>query len=594
MTSKLVTRSDLKKAFRIKGLPGDILASCFMCVVGLNKINKTYSRISSYYGRDFTSALLNELNVTFEINEKELDNIPQEGPFIVTSNHPFGAIDGIILIHIFSSLRPDIRFMANFVLSYIPNIKEYIVPVNPFSDMPELHKSFGGLREAMQWLAAGKSLALFPAGEVSTNYGSSKVRDKEWQHSVMKLVKNAQVPVVPVYFHGSNSKCFHRLGRIHPLLRTLRLPRELLNKRDRKIALRIGRPIMPSETSTLKTLSDYGSYLRARTYAMEANLLKFEKECVTREMLPIALPRNRRALQKEINILDAKDHLFTTGNFSCYLVSADSVPLMLHELGRRREEAFRAIGEGTGKALDLDDYDTYYKHLILWDNHKSRLVGAYRLGFGSEIMESRGIRGFYSSTLFHYEKPYHDVLGHSIELGRSFVVREYQREALPLMLLIKGLFYTVVKYPAVKYLTGPVSISAWYPEFYRSLIVYYLRKKHSLSELERLAVPRHPFVPDFLRSDPEFLLLDKMESIEKFDRFLMRLSNNDVRMPTLVKKYLKINCRIIACNVDPDFNYCVDGLVLLDLADIPRSEIEVLSKGEPNRIKVLRRFGYEA
>lgn len=594
MTSKLVTRSDLKKAFRIKGLPGDILASCFMCVSGLNKINKTYSRISSSYGRDFTTALLNELNITFDINERELDNIPQEGPFIVTSNHPFGAIDGIILLNVFSSLRPDIRFMANFVLSYIPNIKEYIVPVNPFSNMPELHKSFGGLREAMQWLAEGKSLALFPAGEVSTNYGTSKVQDKEWQHSVMKLVKNSQVPVVPVYFHGTNSKCFHRLGRIHPLLRTLRLPRELLNKRDKKIVLKIGKPVMPSETSSLSSVADYGSYLRARTYALESNVLKHLNQCVEREMLPIALPRNRRALQKEINILDSKDHLFTTGNFSCYLVSSDSVPLMLYELGRRREEAFRAIGEGTGKALDLDDYDIYYKHLILWDNHKSRLVGAYRLGFGSEIMESRGFKGFYSSTLFKYDKAYHDILYNSIELGRSFVVRDYQREALPLMLLIKGLFYTVVRYPSVKYLTGPVSISSWYPPFYRSLIVYYLRKKHSVEELQELAVPRYPFVPDFLRSDPKFLLMDKIESIERFDRFLMRLSNNEVRMPTLVKKYLKINCKILACNVDPDFNYCVDGLVLLNLADIPRNEVEALSKGESNRIRVLKRFGYES
>jgi putative hemolysin len=266
---------------------------------------------------------------------------------------------------------------------------------------------------------------------------------------------------------------------------------------------------------------------------------------------------------------------------------------MMHELGRRREEAFRAVGEGTGRPLDLDEYDEYYKHLILWDKQKQRLVGAYRLGFGKDIIEKRGVKVLYSNTLFGYEKPFHDILKQSIELGRSFVVLDYQKEALPLVLLIKGLFYSVLNDQGVRYLMGPVSISSWYPKFYRSIMIYYLQKKHSVKSIEEDVIPKNPFFPEYLRVKIDDLMENKMDSIEQFDRFMMRLSNNEYRLPTLVKKYLKINSKIIKFNVDPDFNYCVDGLVLLDLTQISKQEIVNLSKDEPNKDRVYKRFGIE-
>lgn len=592
MTTKLVTRAQIKKALKLKGIIGDCAASALMCVAGLNRINKLYAKISSFHGRDFTTALLKELNISFEINEKELEYIPQDGPFIVTSNHPFGAIDGIILLHIVGSVRPDLKFIANFFLSSIPNLSDYFLPVNPFSEHPGLSNSFSGLRAASERLQKGGALALFPAGEVSTHYGSAQIKDKEWQSPMIKLIKNSNVPVLPFYFDGTNSNFFHWIGKVHPLLRTLRLPGELLNKKNKKIRVCIGRPITPTELGDHSDLKSLSALIRSRVYALEANIIRESKVKERGELPPIALPRNRRAMQKEINLLPPDKHLFTTGPFCCYLVDAYSIPTVMHELGRRREEAFRAVGEGTGKPLDLDHYDEYYKHLILWDKQKSRLVGAYRLGFGGDIIKSKGIKGFYTQTLFNYEQPFHGILGSSLELGRSFVVLDYQKEALPLALLIKGLLYAVIQNKEIKYLLGPVSISSWYPKFYRSLMVYYLKKEHSAGELAKGAIPRNPFFPDYLRSNPDALLEGKMDSIEKFDRFLLRLSNNEYRLPTLVKKYLKINCKIVSYNVDPDFNYCVDGLVLLDLNDVPKGEIDLLTKGDKDKERVLERFGY--
>ncbi len=593
MVNKLVSTAEVKKAFKLRGFFGDILASLIMIIIGLNRVNKRYARLSHLTGRDFTGEILKDFNISFDINEKEMEHIPQEGPFIVVSNHPYGAVDGIILLHIFSSVRPEIKSVSNFILLQVPNINEFFLPVNPFSDNPNLASSFTGLRAALDSLRNGGSLALFPAGEVSTTYGTSVIRDKTWSPTMIKLIKSANVPVIPVYFHGSNSNFFHWIGKLHPMLRTARLPGELFNKQNKCIKMSIGRAVSTAEIGEFSSLNELGMCLRSRCYAMEANIAQVKKQEVLVNTVPIALPKNRRAMQKEINALSPDKLLFTTGHYSCYITDSKSIPLMMHELGRRREEAFRAVGEGTGRPLDLDEYDEYYKHLILWDRQKTRLVGAYRLGFGSEIMKAKGVKGFYTQTLFNYEKPFEEILNSSMELGRSFVVLDYQKEALPLVLLMKGLFYSVINNSEVRYLLGPVSISSWYPKFYRSLIIYYLKEQHSAGDLEKYVTPRNPFFPDYLKATPEHLLANKLDSIEKFDRFMLRLSNNEYRLPTLVKKYLKVNCKIVTYNVDPDFNYCVDGLVLLDLKEVSRQEIASLAKGESDIERVMARFGFK-
>ncbi len=594
MNTKLVNKSEVKNALKVKGFAGNLLAGAVMRVLGLHKLNGIYKYIGEYQGIDFADKLIEHLDVTCDYIPQELDYLPKEGPFIIVSNHPFGAIDGVIMLSILGKKRPDIKILTNFILSYIRNLEGYFLPVNPFTDRPGMKSSLKGLKMAKEHLAAGGVLGLFPSGEVSSNANKEGVvKDIAWQDSIIKLIKGAEVPVVPIYFDGGNSKLFHLMGKVNPYLRTARLPRELINKKGRTISFRIGKPMQPAEFEEYVDIPTLGRYLWNRSYALEPNVIPSEAQKVPAAVQEEVAPHvDTVKLCMEIDSLKDKK-LFEVGNYECYLADAEEIPHMMQEIARSREETFRAVGEGTNRSSDSDKYDTYYKHLILWDKVQKTFVGAYRLGMGSEIINKYGIDGFYTSTLFGYKDGFRPHLKKTMELGRSFVVPAYQKDPLALMLLIKGLMYVIIKEPNVRYLIGPVSISAWYPYFYRSLMVHYLQKKQSIPELEEFISPKKPFKADFCRVNPDDLVVGKMDSLERFDRFMFRLSNGAYRLPTLLKKYIKLNARILAFNVDPDFNYCVDGLIMLDVMDVPKQEIDALSKEFDDKEMVYRRFGLE-
>ncbi len=595
MRTKLVNKSQVKNAIKVKGFAGNLLAGLIMRVLGLNRINGIYSHIHQYQGIEFADKLLEHLNVSCDFLPDELEYLPQGQPFIIVSNHPFGAVDGVMMLSILGKKRPDLKILTNFILSYIPNLAEHFFPVNPFTDRPGMKSSLGGLKMAKEHLASGGVLGLFPSGEVSSNKNRERVvKDIEWQPSIIKLIKGAGVPVVPVYFNGSNSRLFHLMGKVNPYLRTARLPHELINKRDKTISLRIGKPIMPTELEEFVNIQDLGRYLWNRTYALEANVAVLQQEMAEEPKVqaPVAQHSAPDKLCSDIAAI-ASEKLFEVNSYECYLAKAEQMPDLMHEIAVCREETFRAVGEGTGNSVDTDEYDKYYRHLVLWDRDRKCLVGAYRLGMGNEIVRKYGLEGFYSHSLFRFHREFRPYLRKSVELGRSFVVPSYQKDPLALMLLIKGLMYMVIKRPEVRYLIGPVSISSWYPLFYRSLMVHYLHQRQSIPEFEKYVSPKCPFEYQFHRVNVDELAGGRMESLERFDRFMYRLSNSRFRLPTLLKKYIKLNARILAFNVDPDFNFCVDGLIMLDVMDVPKSEIDQLSKEFEDKESVYRRFGIE-
>ncbi len=251
------------------------------------------------------------------------------------------------------------------------------------------------------------------------------------------------------------------------------------------------------------------------------------------------------------------------------------------------------MGEGTGNNIDTDSYDAYYKHLILWDSKQQSVAGGYRIGLGDEIIKKYGIKGFYINSLFSIDPSLENFLSYTMELGRSYVSVDYQKDIFPLMLLFKGLMLSIVKYPEMKYFIGPVSISSWFPKFYQSIIVHYVKTKHSDEEMSRLITPKTPFVPDFNKVDVNVLMEKNMDSVDKFDRYLMKLSNGDFRMPTLFKKYLKINAKFLCFNVDPDFNNTLDGLLFLRFEDYPKEELMMLIKDNTpeEKARYAARFG---
>ena len=592
---KVVTTSDLKNALGLKGFLGTCVAGMAYGALRLGKINRLFDGAADYQGREFADHLLENMNITIDVSAEQLENIPKEGGFVVVSNHPFGGIEGVMLLSAIAKVRPDFKVMANFILSHIPNLKECFFAVNPFEKNPEWKSSVGGIKGAMLHIAAGNGLGVFPAGEVSRYHGHDYPEDLPWSTSIARIIKNAKVPVIPVFWEGRNSKLFYTVDKIHTMLGTARLTKELINKHDSCFNLQIGKPILPSEIEVYENPKDLAAYLRSRSYALEANIPAKPKEKREMKQADIAAPADTSLMLAELEAIREKAFLCSVSDFDCYLADYKDIPNLMHEIARLREETFRAIGEGTGKSLDQDEFDLHFKQMILWDKAKQRIAGCYRLGIGSEIVPKYGIKGFYVSTLVNIDESFSNELSHTIELGRSFVALDYQKEVLPLMLLLRGLSDVVVRYPEINHFIGPVSVSAWYPKFYLSLIERYVSEKHAVEGcLQGKVTPKKPFAPDSLKVDPDVLLQHNMDGVDKFDKFLFRLSNGEYRLPTLFKKYLKLNAKLLCFNVDPDFNDTLDALLFLTFTEFPENEVMPLFRDSSDEEKetVRKRFGY--
>ncbi|MDF1575689.1 MAG: GNAT family N-acetyltransferase [Bacteroidales bacterium] len=591
---KLVETDEFIKAARLKrGMGGASAAKVLMTVLRINKLNKLYEEISHLRGMDFIDALIDRLKLDYEISGEELAKFPKTGAFITVSNHPFGGIDGMLLVKVLSAVRPDIKVMSNFVLNKIEPVSEYMLPVNPFERRKEAKSSLGGVKMALEQLQSGGVLGMFPAGEVSSynedNYGIS---DREWQYPAMKMIKKAEVPVVPVYFQGSNSRLFHILGLIHPSLRTVRLPAEVFNKKHKKIRIRIGNPVSVKEQESFTDISTYGRYLRAKTYALGSVLevKKFFRPRINRNKKPEAIAEAIPAglILDEIEKIREEYSLFSSDQFDVFCTPSTEIPQIMQELGRLREITFREVGEGTNRSVDLDEYDLYYNQLFVWDNQENKIVGAYRVGKGEEILRRYGVKGFYLQSLFRMNRRFHPTLRQSLELGRSFIIKEYQRRPMPLFLLWKGILYFLLKHSEYRYLIGPVSISNYFSQFSRGLIMQYIRAHHFDRKLARYVRPRTRYnVPGF--NVDEEVILENTDDLNKFDRLIKEVEPNDYSMPILLKRYLKLNGRIIGFNLDPKFNDALDGLLVLDLYDVPMETIASLSK-EINDDSILERF----
>ena len=592
---KVVTNKDLKQALGLKGFFGTCVAGMAYGALRLGKINRLFDGAADYQGREFADHLLENMNITIDVNPEQLENIPKEGGFVVVSNHPFGGIEGVMLLSAIAKVRPDFKLMANFILAHIPNLKECFFSVNPFEKNPEWKSSVGGIKGAIQHIADGNGLGVFPAGEVSRYHGHDYPEDLPWATSIARIIKNANVPVIPVFWEGRNSKLFYVVDKIHPMLGTARLTKELINKHDQCFNLQIGKPILPAEVALYDKPADLAAYLRSRSYALEANIpaKSVEKKEVKQD--EIDAPADLSLMLAELDAIREKSFLYSASDYDCYLADYEDIPNLMHEIARLREETFRAIGEGTGKSLDQDEFDHHFKQMILWDKVKQKIAGCYRLGIGSEIIPKFGIKGLYVSTLVDIDESFSDKLSHTIELGRSFVSLDYQKEVLPLMLLLRGLSDVVVRYPEINHFIGPVSISSWYPKFYLSLIARFVSENHAVEdELKGKVTPKTPFVPDYLKVDSDVLLKNNMNGVDKFDKFLFRLSNGEYRLPTLYKKYLKLNAKFLCFNVDPDFNDTLDSLLFLTFTDFPEDEVMPLFRDSSDEEKeiVRKRFGY--
>lgn len=551
-----------------------IAARAGCALLKIDYLNKRAGHCADLQGIEFAQGVLDALDIHTTLAGES--QIPSEGPFVMVCNHPTGMLDGVALLANIGKIRPDVKFLANFMLSRIPNLSEYMLPLNPFTDRKDLRGSTDGLRKAFEHVAGGGALIIFPAGEVSSDTNPEKVvKDVDWKPNMAKFVKKCGVPVIPVHLECENSPMFHKLGHISPVFRTLRLGIELANKSGKTEHIQIGCPIGVAEIQAYDNMQELASYLWNRSYALDRTLIEpamVPSAQLTEKMTPIRAHLSSELLKAEIDsCMDNK--VFDKDTYSCYLVDYKDIPNLMQEIGVCREETFRAVGEGTGREIDLDDFDTYYKHLILWDNEDQMLVGAYRLGIGADILPARGREGMYTYQFFRYNADFDATLAQCIEAGRAFVRREYQKKPLPLFLLLQGVFQSVMDEDRCNYLIGPASISSSYPKIYQALIVRYLFNNWNASQFAPMMNPVNPYHTPEMKVDLDKLISRNGDSLEHFDRLLSRMSGGEYRVPTLIKKYLKMGTRVITTNVDKDFFDSLDIFIIQDKSEIDSSEL---------------------
>lgn len=557
-------------------------------VLGLTALSRVYQSLDRGTSHDFIRSVLGALDVDVAVDAASLANVPLRGPVVLAANHPTGALDGLALAAAVRRVRPDVRLLANHMLSAIPEMHEHAFFVDPFGGPSAESRSLAGLRAAHLWLRRGGALVVFPAGEVAHHLENGVAIDSAWEETMARLAQQTGAVILPVAVSGRNSRWFYRLGRLHARLRTALLPRELLRARGTRVRVAIGRPIESRKNIDAVSLRDLVAQTRARVQTMTEGLARAEVSAVRVDSGVRIEPAEQRAeatrLATEVARLDASACLVSSGPFRVYVANADQIPHLLEEIGRLRARAFRLAGEGNGAEIDLDRFDRDYHHLFVWDERSGRVAGAYRLGLTDRLIAAHGTRGLYTQTLFQFGASLFEKLPPAIELGRSFVAVDYQRHHQPLALLWKGIGQFVLRHPRYRVLFGPVSVSARYRDASRGTLVAFLERHRLDHRLAACVRPRHPFIgrpTTFSAVAPD---------AEMLERTIAGLEPDGKGVPVLLRHYLRLGARALGCSTDPNFGGVVDALMMVDLADV---EPAVLSRylGRDGATDYLARHG---
>jgi putative hemolysin len=552
----------------------------------MEQARELYDRVRTVAPGFRIEALLAEMKVKLEVQPADLERIPTKGPLVAVANHPFGVLDGAALAVLLSRVRPDVKILTNSMLQGIPELQEHCIFVDPFQITSLADTKMQPLEQAMEWLLHGGALVLFPAGEVSQwNVREVQVTDPTWSIVAARLVRKTGANALPVYFCGHNSATFQLLGLINPRLRPLFLLQEFLQQREKSVEIRIGKAISSELIANLDNDEEATEYLRLRTYLLS---YRGKKPVSLPKKMRFALPRKPQAqiatevpprfVIDDIAALPAERLLVENTEFSVYAARAPELPHLLDELGRLREITFRVAGEGTGRSADLDQFDAYYWHLLLWNKEKQKLAGAYRAGNTDEIIRAHGIKGLYTNTVFRYDEKLFLKIGSALELGRSFVRPEYQRQYAPLLLLWKGIARFVASHPETPVLFGAVSISNEYSSLSREMMVRYFEQRQIEDEDGRefadLIHARTPFRAPMLRRWDCGALCSLLRDLDELAEPISDLEEDGKGLPILLKQYAKVGGRLVGFNLDRKFSDVVDGLVIVDLRRTDPSVLE--------------------
>lgn len=504
-------------------------------------------------GLAFVDAALERLDCRWLVDHVERERIPQHGRVVIVANHPMGAIDALALLACVGSVRRDVRIVANDLLLALDGLRDLLLPLRIIGGRP----SPESLQAVGAALAAEQAVIVFPAGAVA-RLGLQGPADPRWRRGFLRFAREAGAPVLPVHLGGRNSALFYGLSSLYSPLGTALLPREVFARRGQRVEIRIGPP-RPVED----LLGTAGQAERALAVMRETvRQLARGRDLWRPAQAPVAHATELRAVLADLARLETIGETADGKRILCGRLASDSA--LLREIARLRELTFRAVGEGSGRRLDTDAFDSWYEHIVLWDAAAQELAGAYRIVRCAEVLAERGLGGLYTHGLFDYDARLLPQIAHGAELGRSFVAPKYWGSR-SLDYLWYGIGAWLRRHPRVRWLFGPVSISAALPrEAREQLVAYY---QHYYAGDTGLVRPRNPF--RFASVAPRFDALDADESFRLLKRNLEALG---ARVPTLYKQYSELcqpgGVRFMAFGVDPDFAGAVDGLVWVDLACI--------------------------
>ncbi len=548
------------------------------------QINEAYARLlANSSDEHFFEKAAKAVGISYEIDEEELKKIPATGSLVIVSNHPLGGMDGIIMGCVLKRVRADSKLIANSLLARMQGISEHIIEVNPFGGSAATAQNVGAMKETIRLLRSGACVGTFPSGTVSILHLKDMcISDPEWNTNIAQIARRTNANILPIYFEGKNSWIFYLLGLIHPILRTLMLPREMVRMASRgAVKVRIGSVIPARKVPEFKTDESLISWLRINTYMLGKKNRKGERQSESqlqsiqrslekffpmmhKEMQELIKPIDPELMAQEIASLPENTCLIAGDKISVYCAEAWQIKWTMIEIARLREKTFREVGEGTGKSMDSDEFDQYYLHMFMWDAENKCIIGAYRIGRTDKIMSSLGVQGLYASTLFKMKPELIARMSPALEMGRSFIVSEYQKKRSTLAILWRGIGEYLVRNPQYKTLYGPVSISTDYNSISKDLMVQFLSEYRTSEELAKLVKAKRP--PKLkLKSFDRKALLTGTDSIEHISALISEIEFDKKGVPTLLKHYLKLDGELLAFNVDPEFNSCIDGLIMVNL-----------------------------
>jgi putative hemolysin len=526
-------------------------------ILHVKDINKFLDSHKDDFGIQFIDEVFEKFNFSYRISNKDIKKIPAEGRVIVVANHPIGSLDSLALISAIYNVRQDVKIIATDVLTNITQLREFILPFNLESGGFVQRKNINAIGEALQ---NEQAVIIFPAGEVS-RLRFYHIIDGKWNKGALHFAKKFNSPILPILIQAKNSMLFYMTSAINKHFSRLLLAHEVFNKYNKVINLKIGDPI-PAKAFTSSFIN-----AKVQTKLLKKHVYKLarKEEGIYSTEKNIIHPVDVKCVFKEIQ--NAQVLGITKDKKRILLTDYNSSPNILKEIARLREITFRSVGEGSGKKLDIDKYDKYYKHIVVWDDDELEIVGSYRIGIGSEILKESGEKGFYTSSLFKFSNEFVEkYLGDSVELGRSFVQKKYWNSNA-LNYLWMGIGSFLAKHEKVKYMFGPVSISNSYPEEAKKMIVYFYNKwfgtvNNLVESKNRFKVPekdladyQNTFSADEYKQD--FLILKKM--IRPFG----------FSVPVLYKHYTELcnndGVKFLDFGIDVDFENCIDGLIFIEV-----------------------------